>query len=355
MKRKLPILLVIAIFALAATGAFAADALKIKVKVPLANVRRAADMTAAVVTQLPQGTVLDVVEKVGDWYRVSVTVAGSPAVGFLHNSVVEETAEAVPPAGQPVAPPVRPAARPDAPVPAPQYRPASPAAVEAETGPKFFVALGYQIGFGTNSQALNATETLYQETASYDFAYTLQKGNAIDVAVGYYLGASFGVKLGGSLISRDFAETTSFSVPHPLWFNSPRVGTITGTGMSVKETELYLNLFYALKLGPADVEIYGGPCFALSTATIIAAIANTETGYPYTSNTVTQTTAGFKSNAFGFDAGLNLGVRFGSSFGIFVDGRYVSASATYKPGGILPDLPATLGGLRAGGGIKVMF
>ncbi len=344
MKRKLPILLVLTIFIFAATGVFAAAALKIKVKVPLANVRAANDGTATVLVQLPQGTILDVVEKVGVWYKVSLTVAGSPRTGFLHNSVVEEIAEAAPVVEKPVPPPAPPAGRPAGPTPA-----------SRESAPRFFVMLGYQIGFGTDSQNLNATETIYQETASYDLSYQLLKGNAIDMAVGYYLGSSWGLKLGGSLISRDFTETTHFSVPHPLWMDSPRTGDITGTGMAVKETDLFLNLFYSFKLGPLAADLYGGPCLALSTATIVSAITNIETGYPYTSNTVTQTAADFKSNAFGFDAGLNLGFRFGSSLGLYLDARYVSASATYKPGGIIPDLPAALGGFRAGGGLKVMF
>lgn len=344
MKRKLPILLVLAVFVLATTGVFAAAALKIKVKVPLANVRGAADMAATVLVQLPQGTVIDVAEKVGDWYKVSLTVAGSPVTGFLHNSVVEEKAEAARPVEKSVPPPVRPVAKPDAPAP-----------VSSTSAPRFFVMLGYQIGFGTDSQSLNATETIYHETASYDLSYQLRKGNAIDVSVGYYIGSSWGVKLGGSLISRDFAETTHFSVPHPLWMDSPRAGDITGTGMAVKETDLFLNLFYSFKLGPVAADIYGGPCYALSTATIVSVIANTETGYPYKSNMVTQTTADFKSNAFGFDAGLNLGYRFGSLFGLYLDARYVSVSATYKPGGIIPELPAALGGFRAGGGLKLMF
>jgi hypothetical protein len=344
MKRRLPILLVFVAFVFAVIGAFAADALKIKIKVPLANIRRSADMTATVLAQVPQGTVLDVVEKAGDWYKVSLTVAGSPVTGFLHNSVVEETPGTAAPAEKLVPPPVRPAGRPVAPAP-----------VSGESAPRFFIMLGYQIGFGTDSRTLNATETIYQETAAYDLSYQLQKGNAIDVAVGYYLGSSWGVKLGGSLISRDFNETAHFSVPHPLWMASPRTGDITGAGMAVKETDLFLNLFYAFKLGPVAAELYGGPCFALSTATIVSVITNTETGYPYTSNTVTQTTADFKSNAFGFDAGLDLGYRFGSSFGLYLDARYVSVSATFKPGGIFPDLPTALGGFRAGGGLKLMF
>jgi hypothetical protein len=136
---------------------------------------------------------------------------------------------------------------------------------------------------------------------------------------------------------------------------TPREGTIDGTGMSVSETDLFLNLFYSFKLGPVAADIYGGPCYVLSTATIVTAITNVETGYPYLTNTVSQTTAGVKGNAFGFDAGLSLGYQFGSNFGVYLDARYVSAKATYATGGGIPDLSATLGGLRAGGGLKVMF
>jgi hypothetical protein len=362
MKRTFPVLLLIVVFVLAATGAFASGGLKVKVNVLMANVRQGANMSSAVLTQLPQGTVVDVMEKIGDWYRVSVTVAGSPAVGFLSKAVVDEVVEAAPPVQNPAPKPVQPAARPSAPpaqvvktapAAAPAYAPAD------SSTPKLFVTLGYMMGFGTDSQVSSATDTIYSETATYNLAYQLKKGNAIDLSVGRYFGPSWGIKLGGSYISRDYTETTTYSVPHPLWFGNPRTGDITGTGLKVTDIEIYLNLFYVFKLGPVDAELYGGPCYSLSSATIISAIAVTEIAYPYqavsTEYTIPQTASTISGNTFGFDAGLNVSYRLASSFGLYLDARYVSASATYKPGGIFPDLPAALGGLRAGGGLKVMF
>jgi hypothetical protein len=137
--------------------------------------------------------------------------------------------------------------------------------------------------------------------------------------------------------------------------NSPRKGTITGAGLNISEIDLYLNLFYLLRFGPLALELYGGPCYVLSTATIISNITFAETGYPYITNTISQSQTEFKANAFGFNAGVSLGYDFGSSFGIFLDARYVMAKTTYQPGGDIPDLKATLGGFRAGGGLKVMF
>ena len=215
--------------------------------------------------------------------------------------------------------------------------------------------LGYQIGFGTGSSTLDYTESVYQEPASYSLAYNIKKGNSIDAAVGYLVGPSWGVKIGASLTSRDIAETTTFSIPHPLWMNTPRTGTIDATGMAIKETDLYLDLFFTFSLGPVTADLYGGPCYVLSTATIASSISFSETGYPYTTNSVSQAVADFKGNAFGFNAGLSLGYQFGSSFGLYVDARYLSAKATYATGGSIPSLSVTLGGLRAGGGLKVMF
>lgn len=350
MKQKKAILiLLLAVFA--ASAAFASDAIKVKVKVQLANVRKTPDLKGAVIQQLPMGTVLNVLEKTGDWYHVALTVGGGPAEGYIHTSVVEEMPEveipapAKPPAGRPAAPPVVVPQRPAAPT--------APAGKRASK--KFFLSAGYQMGFASESQSLGYNLLIYQETADFGLDYNLKKGNTIAAALGLFLGQAWGVKVGGGMTSRDFEETTSVSIPHPLWMNSPRMGTITGAGLNISEIDLYLNLFYLLRFGPLALELCGGPCYVLSTATIVSNITFAETGYPYITNTISQSQTEFKANAFGFNAGVSLGYDFGSSFGIFLDARYVMAKTTYQPGGDIPDLTATLGGFRAGGGLKVMF
>jgi len=358
MTRKRTLFLVLALLLLVA-GAFAGDAGRIRIKVQTANVRRAADLSAPVLTQVSLGTVFDVVEKIGDWYKVTVTAGGVPTVGYLHLSVVEEVAEAAAPA--PTAPPAAapPAAAPPAARPAPAPR-APERAPESGYGPetrakKLFLAVGYQLGFAKDSSTLDYGETVYQESASYSLAYDIAKGNSIDLALGYFLGPSWGLKVGGSLTSRTVNETTTFSIPHPLWWDTPRTGSGAGSGMSISETDLYLDLFYSFGAGALGLDIYGGPCYVLSTATIISSISFTESAYPYATVTVTPTSGDIKGNAFGFNAGASLSYSFGGGFGIYIDARYLAAKATYSTGGSIPDLSTTLGGFRAGGGLKIAF
>lgn len=359
MKHKKAILIILLLAVFAASAAFASDAIKVKVKVQLANVRKIPDLKGAVIQQLPMGTVLNVLEKTGDWYHVALTISGGPAEGYIHTSVVEEMVEvaipapAKPPAGQQVTPP---AGRPAAPPVLVPQRPAARAAPEGKSASKkFFLSAGYQMGFASESQSLGYNLSIYQETADFGLDYNLKKGNTIDAALGLFLGQAWGVKFGGGMTSRDFEETTSVSIPHPLWMNSPRKGTITGAGLNISEIDLYLNLFYLFRFGALALELSGGPSYVLSTAMIVSNITFAETGYPYMTNTISQSQTEFKANAFGFNAGVSLGYDFGSSFGIFLDARYVMAKATYQPGGDIPDLTATLGGFRAGGGLKVMF
>jgi len=353
MKDKTIVLFAIVVLVLfAASAAVASDALKVRVKVPLANVRKTADLNGAVLQQLAAGTVLDVLEKKGEWYRVTLTVGGAQAEGYVNYTVVEEVAEGVTqrPAAQPAQPVQRPAAQP------PQRPAEQPETAASEPAfKKLFISVGYQMGFGTESQALGFTFPAYQETAQIGLDYKLQKGNTIDVAAGLFLGKSWGVKVGVDLTSRNFEETTTFAVPHPLWIGVPREGTITGTGLKVSENDITLNLFYLLRFGKMGLELYGGPCYALSTATIISDITAAETGYPYLTNSVVQLSSDVKSNAFGFDAGASISYLFGSSVGLYVNASYVSAKAKYEPGNNLPTLSVTLGGLKAGGGIKIML
>jgi hypothetical protein len=335
-------------------GSFASDALKVRVKVPLANVRQSPDMAAAVLAQIAQGTVLDVLDKTGDWYRVTLPAGGA---GFIFATVVDEiagtSAPAAPAAKTPpaAAPPVnRPA--PPARLPQGAPEPSIPAAVPSS---RFVITLGYLAGGASESSTLDFTSPAYQETASYGLAYNFAKGGAIDFSVGYLIGPSWGIKLGGSMISRGVTETTEFAIPHPLWINTPRAGSLEGSGMSLKETHLFLNLFFTLRFGALAVDLYGGPCYVLSTATIVSALSYSDSAYPYATVTASQSATALKGNAFGFDGGASLSFNFGSSFGVYVDARYSSAKATYSPGGDIPDLSVALGGFRFGGGLKVSF
>ena len=228
---------------------------------------------AAVLIQVAQGMVLDVLDKTGDWYRVTLPAGGA---GFINASVVDEIAGATAPAApaaktppaaaQPVNRPAPPATN------IPQRAPAPYAPASAPEN-RLFVTVGYLLGGAAESATVDFGSVVYQENASYSLAYDFAKGGAIDASVGYLVGPSWGVKVGGSIVSRNVTGTASFAIPHPLWMNAPREGAVDVAGMSLSETDLFLNLFYRLSFGALAVDIYGGPCYVLSTGTIVSGIS----------------------------------------------------------------------------------
>ena len=88
MKRNI----ILALLMLWALGGalLAKEAVIIKVKVQLANVRSEPLARATIVAKVPGGTLLEVADQVGDWFEVSVNdKSGREITGFIRNTVVE--------------------------------------------------------------------------------------------------------------------------------------------------------------------------------------------------------------------------------------------------------------------------
>ena len=96
--RKSPLIIVTMIVLCAAAGAF--QAVQVKVKVQLANVRSGPDLGAAVITQLKHGTLLESNGRKGDFYEIAVAdESGRIATGYIHaNSIEVVSTPAVEPA-----------------------------------------------------------------------------------------------------------------------------------------------------------------------------------------------------------------------------------------------------------------
>ena len=217
--------------------------------------------------------------------------------------------------------------------------------------------MNYGYGPQKESKSLSFERTQYQETAAFGMNYAMKAASMIfDGAVGYMLTPSLGVELGASMTSnRDITETLDASIPHPLWMSYPREGTIDGPDLKLNQIDLYLNAVYSFRFSKLGVSLFAGPCYLMSTATIVTDVATEEKGYPYMNLDVIQTASEIKSNAFGFDAGAAVSFSFGRMFDVFLDARYIMGKGAFKPEGDLPELELNLGGFRAGGGLKLRF
>jgi opacity protein-like surface antigen len=351
---------VIPVLFLAGLLALNAEALPkttLRVKVQVANIRESADIKSPIIMTVKMGTVFEAVNKIGPWYEVTVPKPGTSSHGYIHESVVEEMAPAAQP--EPVTPPAKiekPVQRETAPVTT-KAEPRQPAPMAGSKEPykKIFLRLAYQIGFQEESPGLSLNRTVYYEGAQYNLAHNARKGNSIDGAIGFRFSRTIGVALGFSSTSRDMPEKTSFSIPHPLWPNTPRTGEVQASSLRISATDLYLNLMFNLVAWKFGIDIYGGPCYMLTKADIISDIAFSEGNYPYAEVVVSTPAASVKSNVFGFNAGASLGFNLMDSLAIFVDGRYVTGKGKYKSGTDIPNLTLSLGGFKAGAGVKLMF
>ena len=336
----------------------ASPKIMVRVMVEMANVRESPSIKSPIIMTVKMGTLLEVADKTGPWYKVVLPKTETQAFGFIHQSVVEEMAPVIPP--EQVTPPAEKKERPvqkEIPPPTIKTEPTQAVAIKPSKEPykKIFMRLQYQMGFQQESQSLNTTRTVYYENAQYGLNYTANKGNSIDAAIGFRFTRMIGVALGFSSTSRGMAEKTSVSIPHPLWMNYLRSGEAEASSLNINAIDLYLNLVCFLEIWKFGLDLYAGPCYMLTKANIITDISFSEGSYPYTQVTFTALTASAKSNVIGFNAGASLGLKLAGNFAIFVDGRYVMGKGSYKSGTDIGNLPISLGGLKAGVGIKIMF
>jgi hypothetical protein len=107
MRASLAVLLVLglagATFAAAAQQA-AARTVRVKVIAEQANLREKPDIGSSIVQQVPEGTILDVDKREGEWYFVRYVLEDGGVIGgWLHESLVEPVADAPPVAVAPAA------------------------------------------------------------------------------------------------------------------------------------------------------------------------------------------------------------------------------------------------------------
>jgi hypothetical protein len=106
----------------AAAQATPARTIKVKVTAEQANLREKPDIGSGILQQIPEGTILDADRKEGEWFYVRYALEDGGVIGgWIHESLVQAVAEAVPP--PPAKTPAREPARPVRPARARAERP----------------------------------------------------------------------------------------------------------------------------------------------------------------------------------------------------------------------------------------
>ena len=360
---------------------------QVKITAERAKIYLEASTSGYLIETLSKGTILNIYgtwKKPGDWYNVFYMSRKFKGMitGFVKASLVEPFIETQPTPPEPTESPKAPETPkiekkptetkpkeeippappkqeiiPKTPEPTKLKTPTQPTPIPPPDSPpkpkKIFLKFSYNAGFSEDSTPTSWSQEIYYENASYNITNNFAKGNAFIAGLGYKFSSTIGLELGVHMSSRNINSDFNVSIPHPLLFSSPRTAENTGS-YKLTENAAYLNFIFSISFNQLSLDLFGGPAYFFTNAQLINQITFSDT-YPYQTINISAATETIKKNVFGFNAGASLNFYFANSFGIFLNAQYFSGSADFDLSSDIPGLKVSLGGLKAGGGLRILF
>jgi hypothetical protein len=209
--------------------------------------------------------------------------------------------------------------------------------------------------FSSNAVETTTTKLVYLENASIHASDEVRRGLLADAGISWRVAGHVAVGVTASwFMAKNDGDITA-SVPHPFFFRTPR--TVTGTA-SLRREELAAHVQGIYTIHPnrsVDVALSGGPSFFQVRQDVVTDIAFADT-YPYDAPTFTSaSTQRVSANHIGFNAGVDVSVRFSRHAGLGGGVRFSRATIDL----IVPNGGGTVsveaGGAQAVGGVRLFF
>jgi hypothetical protein len=174
-----------------------------------------------------------------------------------------------------------------------------------------------------------------------------------DAGATFRIAGDFGAGVAVSFLSNTDDATVEASVAHPFYFDRDR--TISGTvGVVHRETAVHTNAAYLLGTDRLTLLLFGGASFFKLEQDLVTDVEYDET-YPYDTATFAEATlVSVSESKVGYNVGADVTWRLSPRWGIGGLLRYSHASIPLEAAGL--DFGSVdVGGLMAGGGIRIMF
>ncbi len=332
-------------WSMAATSAFAES---VRVKGGPAEIYERPRKGSDVVMVAPEGTVLEVLQREGDWYWVVLPrdANGTPRSGYIPVFAVERLGDKrVPEPG--LAGSTSGAAMPAG------LRPKVPA--EEKPLPRVLIGLGAGGQFGSGNFQDHVDFLLYQSKGSFDASYKTPAGRAIDATIGVRLGQQF-------VLAFAFWRTTPLpvasvvaQVPHPLQSFRPRTATADNLVVDRDENDGHLQITYLVPISDhVDLSVFAGPSVFYLRQSLISTLVFRDI-YPYDTVAIDGFYTVRKSKAVvGAHVGADLTVMLWRFVGVGVGGRYARGSLNLPSAGT-GSIPIEVGGTQLSGGVRLRF
>ncbi len=217
---------------------------------------------------------------------------------------------------------------------------------------------GYQVGDRSFGESLSAA--VYDETATYSVSHSSSSGGFFDVGGGVRVWRNLAAGVAITSFAPSAGATVSGSVPHPLFFNRDRDGSVARTDLDHKQLGIHLQAVWVMPLDEKiTVAVAGGPSFFSVDQGLIQSVgAPTELGAPFNSiGPLSTTLSTVSASAVGANVGLDITYMVTERFG----GRFGGGGFVRWTGGTV-DIPATggsqsinVGGFQSGIGLRIKF
>lgn len=219
----------------------------------------------------------------------------------------------------------------------------------------------------TTSVTQEQTFDRYFEQGSFTFEPTVPKAPIYDFGIAVRVWRALHAGAAMSLFEKTDPGTVTAKVPHPLRFNRPRTTPGDIADVSRREVGQHFMVGWNFSTVPAprrrtatrglDFTLFAGPSIFVTDQLFVTSLMLSlekevfpfdELAFP---GAQTQTV---RENVLGYNAGVDMTWRFSKNVGVGLLLRYSNGKKSFAPTGVEP-VEVTVGGLHAGGGLRVLF
>ena len=209
---------------------------------------------------------------------------------------------------------------------------------------------GANVGVQASSARTETTAfnfNLYGESATVTNERAVPSGMLFDVFAAARLRGNFGVAGIAMMRNANSDGAVSASIPHPIFYDSPRTVTSTITGMRHRERWGGIYAAYMIKLDEkTGILLMGGPMLAAVDHGLPTSAAVTEA----TSPTVTVSVTEYSKTVWGYGGGVDFSYMATPNIGFGAQARYIGATAN-----LTSDSSVKVGGFQVSAGLRIAF
>jgi hypothetical protein len=232
---------------------------------------------------------------------------------------------------------------------------ASPALAQGTWPGRVVISVNGGVQSSARTFSDRITMPLYLEEATFDIDYATESELFFDFGGIVRISGNLGAGVAVSRYTDDTPATVEGSLPHPFQFNQPR--SIEGETPDIRRRETATHLQIAWMAAPTDrvrFIISGGPSWIQAEQGLVTEVRYSE-AYPFDEATFTSVDRVIEeATATGFNVGVDVIWAFAKNVGVGGLLRYTRATTSVEPAAGR-SIELELGGLQAGGGIRILF